>query len=84
MFHLYVEAGDWGWLSMLAHSPPLQFVIELPDSHMTGAKGVVLVRASWYETTGSLGLPFDVNQSLMVLGLSWFGCNSCSARWTVF
>ena len=56
-----LKLGTGGWLSMLAHSPPLQFVTELPDSHKTEAKGVVLVRGSWYETPGSLGLPFDVN-----------------------
>ena len=60
-------AGFWdalrpgGRLSMLAYSPRLQFVIELPDSPKTEAKGVVLIRGPWYETPGSLGLSFDVN-----------------------
>ena len=54
----------------MAHSPWLQFVTELLDSPKTEAKGVVLVRGSWYETPSSLGLSFDVNQSLVFLGLS--------------
>ena len=62
-----LKLGIKGWLSMLAHSPRLQFLIRLPDSPKTKAKGVVLVRGPWYEIPGSLGiigLPFDVNQSL--------------------
>ena len=55
---------------MLAHNPWLQFVVELLDSPKTEAKGVVLVKGPWYETPGSLGLPFDLNQSLSFLGLS--------------
>ena len=55
---------------MLAHNPWLQFVFELLDSPKTEAKGVVLVKGLWYETPGSLGLPFDLNQSLSFLGLS--------------
>ena len=54
---------------MLTHSPRLQFVTELPDSPKTEVKGVVLLRGSWYETLGSLGLPFDSNQCLTFLGL---------------
>ena len=50
---------------MSAHSPHLQFVIEHPDSPKTEAKGVILVKGLWYETLSSLGLPFDVNQSLV-------------------
>ena len=57
-------------LSMLTHSPRLQFVTRLPNSLETEAKGVVLVRGPWYETLGSLRLPFDLNQSLMFSGLS--------------
>ena len=55
---------------MSAHSPRLQFVTGLPDSSKTEAKGVVLIRGPWYETVGSLGLPFDLNESLMFPGLS--------------
>ena len=50
-----------GWLFMSAHSPRLQFVTGLLDSTKIEAKGVVLVKGRWYETSGSLGLPFDVN-----------------------
>ena len=63
-----LKLGTRGRLSMLAHSPRLQFVTGLPDSPKTEAKEVVLVRGSWYETSVSLGLPFDVNQSLTFLG----------------
>ena len=55
---------------MLAHSPRLQFVIELPDSPKTKAKGVILVKGLWYKTLSSPGLPFNLNQSLFFLGLS--------------
>ena len=65
-----LKLGTEGWLSMSAHSPRLQFVNVLPDSPKKKAKGVVLVRGPWYEMPGSLGLPFDVNQSLMFPGLS--------------
>ena len=64
MFRLYVEVGTRGWLSMSVHSPRLQFVTRLPDSLKMEAKVGVLVRGPWYETPGSLGLPFGVNQSL--------------------
>ena len=65
------------WLSMLAHSPRLQFVTELSNSPKTEVKGVVLVKGSWYETSDSLGLPFDLNQSLPFPGLSQLdgGCS---------
>ena len=46
---------------MSAHSPRLVFVTRLPDSLKTEAKGVVLVEGLWYETLGSLRLPFDLN-----------------------
>ena len=46
---------------MSSHIPQLQFVIELPYSLKTEAKGVVLVKGPWYETLGFPGLPFDMN-----------------------
>ena len=49
---------------MSAHNPRLQFVIELSNSPKTKEKGVVLVKGSGYETTSSLGLPFNLNQSI--------------------
>ena len=42
-----LKLGFGGRLSMSAHSPRLQFVIELPDSPKTEAKGVVLVKGLW-------------------------------------
>ena len=71
IFFIYtLKLRTGGQLSMSAHSPQLQFVIGLPNSPKTKAKGVVLVRVPWYETPGSLGLSFDVNQSLVFPGLS--------------
>ena len=55
---------------MSAHSPRLQFVTDIPDSPKTEAKRVVLVKGSWYEKPGSLGLSFDLNQSLTSPSLS--------------
>ena len=57
---------------MSAHSPWLQFEIGLPDSPKTEAKGVVLVKGSWYEISGYPRLPFNLNQSLTFPGLSLF------------
>ena len=50
-----------GLLSMLAHSPRLQFVTRLPDSPNMEAKEVVLFNGPWYETPSSLRLPFNLN-----------------------
>ena len=58
-----LKLGTGGSLSMSAHSPRLQFATGLPDSPKTEAKGVILVKGLWYETLGSLGLPFNMNQS---------------------
>ena len=67
-----LKLGTGGRLSMLAHSPRLQFVTGLPDSPKMEAKGVVLVKGSLYEILGFPGLFFNVNQPLMFLGLSPF------------
>ena len=61
---------------MSTYSPRLQFVTGFPDSPKIEAKGVVLVRGSWYEILGSLGLPFDLNWSLLFLGLFHLGGTS--------
>ena len=58
-----LNLGVGGRLSMSSYSPKLQFITGLLDSLKTEGKGVVLVRRPWYETPGSLGLPFDLNQS---------------------
>ena len=63
-----LKLGIRGRLSMSTHSPRPQFVTGLLDSPKTEAKGVVLVKGLWYETPGSLELPFDLNQSLSFTG----------------
>ena len=68
-FFYTLKLRTGGRLSMSAHNPKLQFVTRLPDSPKTEAKGVVLVRGPWYETLDSLGIPFNMNQSLVFLGL---------------
>ena len=68
-----LKLGIGACLSMSAHSPWLQFVTGLSDSPKTKAKGVVLVKGLWYETSGSSGLPFDLNQSLSFPGLFQLG-----------
>ena len=67
-YTLKLRVGDW--LSMSTNSPQLQFIIEILDFPKTKAKGVVFVKGLWYETLGSLGLPFDLNQSLVFPGWS--------------
>ena len=52
-----------GRRSMSILDSRLQFVNGLPDSPKTEANGFILVRGPWDETSGSLGLPFDINQS---------------------
>ena len=54
---------------MLTYSPRLQFVTRLLNSPKTEAKGFVLVEGLWYDTIGSPGLQFDLNQSLTFLSL---------------
>ena len=63
-----LKLGTSGWLFMSAHRPQLQFITRLPYSPKIEAKGVVLIRGPWYETPGSLGPPFNVNQSLIFPG----------------
>ena len=64
-----LKLGIGGYISMSAHSPRLLFVIGLQDSLKTKAKRVVLVKGQWYKKLGSLGIPFDLNQSLSFPGL---------------
>ena len=85
IFFVYTpKLGIGGRLSMSAHNPKVQFVTGLLDSPKTKAKGLVLVRGPWHETSGPLGLPFDVNQSLLFPSLFYLGCNSCSVRWITY
>ena len=53
-----------GRLSMSAQSPPLQFITGLPNSPKSKAKGVILVKGPWDETSGTPDLPFSVNRSM--------------------
>ena len=71
-FAYTLKVGIGGCLSMLVHSPRLQFITGLPDSPKTEANVVVRVKGPWYETPSSLGLPFDLNHSLSFPGLSPF------------
>ena len=48
-------------MSMSVQNFLLQFGNGLPDSPKMEVKGVILVRGPWDETSGSSGLPFDVN-----------------------
>ena len=63
-FVYMLKLGTGGMLLMSTHNLKLQFVTGLPDSPKIEVKRVVLVRGPWYETPGSLRLPFDMNQSL--------------------
>ena len=49
-FIYILKLGIVGRFSMSVHSPWMQFVIGLPNSPKTEAKGVVLVKGPWYET----------------------------------
>ena len=59
----FLSIGPGGRMSMLVLSPRFHIVNELPDSPNMEAKGLFLVRGPWDETSGSLGLPFNVNRS---------------------
>ena len=50
-------------MSMSAQSSQLQFVNGLPDSPKMEVKGVIMAKGTWDETSGSPGLPFDINRS---------------------
>ena len=61
-----------GWLSMSTHSPPLQFVIGLPDSPKTEAKGVLIVKGRGMRRQGLLGSRFtstSPSRSQVCLGM---------------
>ena len=80
-----LKLGVGGRFSMSTHSPWQQFVTELPDSPKTEAKGAVLVKVLWYETSCSLRLPFDLNQSLSFPSLSQLdGAKSFLGRPSIF
>ena len=64
LFIIYLlNIGSGGRMSMSVLSPRLHIVNGLPDSPKTEAKGALLVRGPWDETSGSPGSPFNVNRS---------------------
>ena len=64
LFIIYLlNIGSGGRMSMSVWSPRRQIVNGLPDSPKTEAKGALLVRGPWDETSGSPGLPFNFNRS---------------------
>ena len=64
LFMIYfLSIGPGGRMSMSVLSPRLHIVNGLPDSPKTEAKGALLVRGTWDETTGSTKLLFDINRS---------------------
>ena len=54
---------------MSTKGPRLQFVMGLPDSPKSEAKGMILVRGPWDETPGSPDLSFIVNWSMSFPGV---------------
>ena len=76
-----LKLGIRGRLSMLAHSPLLQFVTGLPDFPKREAKGVV--KGSWYETLTLQGFlligtnPFH-SQICLCFDVSRFGVSHIS------
>ena len=50
-------------MSMWVRNARLQIVNGLLDSPKMEAKGALLVKGPWDETSGSPGLPFRVNRS---------------------
>ena len=59
----FLSIGPGGRMSMSVLSPRFQIVNGLPDSPKTKAKGVLLVRGPWDETSGSPGFSLNVNRS---------------------
>ena len=60
LFMIYfLGIGPGGWMSMSILSLRLQIVNGLPDSPKTEAKGALLVRGPWDETSGSPGRRID-------------------------
>ena len=70
LFMIYfLSIGPGGRMSMSVLSSRLHIVNGLPGSPKTEAKGALLVRGSWDETSGSPGLPFNINRSQSFLGV---------------
>ena len=58
-----LSIGPGGRMYMSVLNPRFQIVNGLPDSPKTEAKGALLVRGPWDETSGSPGLHFNVIRS---------------------
>ena len=63
-FSYTLRVAQGGRMSMSTQSPWFQFVTRLPNSPKIEAKGMILVKGPWDETSGSPDLPFDVNHSM--------------------
>ena len=64
IFYIYsLKVGQGGRLSMSNRSARLKIVNKLPDSPKMEAKGALLVKGPWDESSGSPRLPFRVNRS---------------------
>ena len=68
-FAYTLRVAQGGRMSMSSQSPWLQFVTGLLDSPKSEAKGVILVKGPWDETSGTPDLSFDVNHSMSFLGV---------------
>ena len=66
-----LKMGQGGRLSMLVWNAWLQIVNGLPDSLKKEAKGALLVRGIWDETSGSSELPFRINRSQSFPSVYW-------------
>ena len=66
-----LKVGQGGRMSMSVRSVRLQIVKGIPDSPKMEAKGALLVRGPWDETSGSPGLSFRVNRSQSFPGVYW-------------
>ena len=64
LLYLYLEAGTRRPAIHVSPEPPGSICYRLPDLPKTEEKGMILVRGPWYETPGSLDLPFFLNQSM--------------------
>ena len=66
-----LKVGQGGWLFMSVRNARLQIVKGLPDSPKMEAKGALLVRGPWDETSGFPELSFKVNRSQSFPGVYW-------------
>ena len=72
-FNYTLKVGQGGRMPMWVQNARFQIVNKLPDSPKMEAKGALLVRGPWDETSSSPGLPFRVNQSQSFPRVYWYG-----------